>query len=105
IQTGSIALLSFIIGDYMAQMYSFGEFSSVIYAALVVVLLTGINITGVHAGAGVQRFLIVLEVIGILIILGAAFLFTPTEAVATASNVTGNGTSMGLAMVFVLLTF
>jgi basic amino acid/polyamine antiporter, APA family len=105
IQTGSIALLSFIIGDYMAQIYSFGELSSVIYAALVVVVLTGINIIGVSAGTGVQRFLIVLEVVGILIILGAAFLFTPGEAAATTSNVTGNGTAMGLAMVFVLLTF
>ncbi|MBF8964666.1 amino acid permease [Pontibacter sp. FD36] len=105
IQTGSIALLSFIIGDYMAQIYSIGELSSVIYAGLVVVLLTTINIVGVSFGTGVQRFLIILEVLGILIVLGAAFLFTPDEAVAAGNAGTGNGTSMGLAMVFVLLTF
>ncbi|MBX0331620.1 amino acid permease [Pontibacter sp. HSC-14F20] len=107
IQTGSIALLSFIIGDYMAQLYSIGEFSSVLYAALVVVILTTINIIGVSFGTGVQRFLIILEVLGILIVLGAAFLFTPNEtATVTSTAATGNGTtSMGLAMVFVLLTF
>lgn len=105
IQTGSIALLSFIIGDYMAQLYSFGAYSSVLYAALVVVVLTAINIIGVSFGAGVQRFLLILEVLGILIILGAAFLFTPNEAVAAGNAGTGNGTAMGLAMVFVLLTF
>ncbi|SIT75629.1 APC family permease [Pontibacter indicus] len=106
IQTGSIALLSFIIGDYMAQIYSFGEFSSVLYAALVVVVLTAINIVGVSLGAGAQRFLLLLEVLGIGIVLVAAFLFTPTETAAAASNAaTGNGTAMGLAMVFVLLTF
>lgn len=106
IQTGSIALLSFIIGDYMAQLYSFGEFSSVLYAALVIVLLTAINIAGVSFGTGVQRLLIILEVLGILIILVAAFLFTPTETAEAAGTTTsGNATSMGLAMVFVLLTF
>ena len=106
IQTGSIALLSFIIGDYLAQIYSFGEFSSVLYAAVVVVLLTAINIVGVSFGTGVQRFLMILQVLGIIIVLVAAFLFTPAEtAVATSNTGTGNGTSMGLAMVFVLLTF
>src|SRR5690554_1290392 len=32
VQTGSIALLSFIIGDYVTQVYSLGTHSSVIYA-------------------------------------------------------------------------
>ncbi|MDO6391033.1 amino acid permease [Pontibacter sp. BT731] len=105
IQTGSIALLSFIIGDYMAQIYSIGEFSSVLYAALVVISLTAINIMGVSFGAGVQNFLLILEVLGILIVLVAAFLFAPNEPAAAATVATGNGTSMGLAMVFVLLTF
>src|SRR5690606_20726405 len=35
IQTGSIALLAFIFGDYAAQIYSLGEHSSVIYAPLI----------------------------------------------------------------------
>lgn len=105
IQTGSIALLSFIIGDYLAQIYSFGEFTSVFYAALVVISLTAINIVGVTFGAGTQRLLTILEILGILFILAASFLFAPDAAATAAPASSGGTTSLGLAMVFVLLTF
>ncbi|WP_255702749.1 amino acid permease [Antarcticibacterium sp. 1MA-6-2] len=51
IQTGSIALLSFIFGDYATQIYSLGEFSSVLYAGIIVILLTAVNIIGISIGA------------------------------------------------------
>ena len=108
IQTGSIALLAFIFGDYASQIYSFGEYSSVIYAAMVVVLLTGINIAGLILGTWTQKVLTIVEVLGILLIIIAGFFFVPDTAVGggapqiTASGQTG---SLGLAMVFVLLTF
>ncbi|WP_187261952.1 APC family permease [Pontibacter beigongshangensis] len=107
IQTGSIALLAFIIGDYVAQIYSFGQFSSVVYAALVVVVLTGINIIGVKSGAATQKLLIVLEIIGILLIVVAGLFFAPDPATgaAVAPEASASGNSLGLAMVFVLLTF
>ena len=47
IQTGSIAILAYIVGDYLTQLLSLGAFSSAIYATSVVVLLTIINIVGV----------------------------------------------------------
>ncbi|WP_299823767.1 amino acid permease [uncultured Pontibacter sp.] len=107
IQTGSIALLSFIVGDYAAQIYSIGEYTSVIYAGVVVVILTGINIVGVTFGAGTQKLLTTVEVLGILLIVVAGFFFAPPEASATASlpTIAAPSTSLGLAMVFVLLTF
>src|SRR5699024_12055288 len=40
IQTGSIALLAYIVGDYIAQLQSVGSYSSAIYVGFVVVLLT-----------------------------------------------------------------
>lgn len=52
IQTGSIALLAFIVGDYMSELFSLGRFSSSIYATLVVVGLTLVNIIGAHVGTG-----------------------------------------------------
>ncbi|RDV11977.1 amino acid permease [Pontibacter diazotrophicus] len=104
IQTGSIALLAFIIGDYLAQIYSMGEYTSALYAVLVVVALTGINILGVSVGTGAQKLLITLEVLGILIILLAGFFFAPAEA-ATTEPASEQSNSLGLAMVFVLLTF
>ncbi|GAA4424368.1 amino acid permease [Pontibacter saemangeumensis] len=106
IQTGSIALLSFIIGDYLAQIFSIGEFTSAIYAALVVVALTGVNILGVSVGTATQKLLVALEVLGILIILVAGIFFAPAEpAVPATAPASGEGHSLGLAMVFVLLTF
>lgn len=104
IQTGSIALLAFIIGDYLAQIYSFDAYTSALYAVLVVITLTGINILGVSAGTAAQKLLIALETLGILLILVAAFLF-PSAAEAPSVAPSTQTPSLGLAMVFVLLTF
>lgn len=107
IQTGSIALLAFIFGDYASRIWNLGEFSSVIYAALVVISLTFINILGIRLGTGTQKFLTSLEVAGLLMIIVAGFFFTPEAAVSEvpASASSGGGSSAGLAMVVVLLTF
>src|SRR5690606_27125497 len=43
IQTGSVAILSFIFGDYATQLYSLGPYSPMIYAGLVIAVLTLIN--------------------------------------------------------------
>ncbi|TCK84962.1 APC family permease [Albibacterium bauzanense] len=108
IQTGSIALLAYIFGDYFSQIHSLGEFSSVIYAALVVIVLTAINITGIRLGTGTQKLFTVAEVAGVLLIAAAGLIFAP-EVIETAPPVmdasTSSGNFIGLAMVFVLLTF
>lgn len=107
IQTGSIALLAFIFGDYATQIYSLGEFSPVIYAGSVVLTLTAINIIGIHMGAQTQKLLTTLEVLGILIIIIVGLFFVPAAEEVSFSfvPVTADGNSLGLAMVFVLLTF
>ncbi|MGH9943766.1 MAG: APC family permease [Pyrinomonadaceae bacterium] len=111
IQTGSIALLAFIFGDYVSQIYHLGEYSSVIYAACAVVGLTGVNVAGLSFGTGTQKLLTTVEVLGVLLIIVAGFFFAPAVAVetgmvvATATTATNANTSFGLTMVFVLLTF
>lgn len=107
IQTGSIALLAFIFGDYITQIYDLGPFSSVIYAGIIVILLTAVNILGIHAGAGTQKFLTTIEIIGIMIIVGVGLFLVPEAPGVSYSFVpeTGGENSYGLAMVFVLLTF
>ncbi len=107
IQTGSIALLSFIFADYATQIYSLGEFSSVLYAGIIVSFLTLVNILGIHTGAGAQKLLTTLEVLGILIIIIVGLFFVPNASDVSFSfvPVLESGNSFGLAMVFVLLTF
>jgi len=107
VQSGSIALLAFIFGDYASQLFELGAFSSVIYAAGAIVGLTVINILGVKMGSGAQKLLTTIEVIGILMVVVAGMFFSsrPIEFTAVTGEGTVTGTSFGLAMVFVLLTF
>ncbi len=108
IQTGSVAILAFVFGDYVTQLYNLGEFSPMIYAALVISLMTVINIIGIQFGAGAQKLLTTLQLIGILTIIVAGFFFALAETAAAAPAATTSGSSsvsIGLAMVFVLLTF
>lgn len=105
IQTGSIALLSYIFGDYVSQVYNLGEYSSVIYAFTIVILLTGINILGIRLGTGTQKLLTAVEVSGTLMIIIAGLFFAPATQAPESTVSSGSGYSSGLAMVFVLLTF
>ncbi|NEU08031.1 amino acid permease [Flavihumibacter sp. R14] len=107
IQTGSIALLAFIFGDYASRIFSLGEHSSVIYAALVVISLTAINIMGITFGTGVQKILTSVEVLGVVLIILAGFFLKGEAVTASNSAIAGEDgkTFSGLAMVVVLLTF
>lgn len=107
IQTGSIALLAFIFGDYVTQVYSLGEYSSVIYAALVVISLTLVNVLGIKFGTGAQKLFTSVEVGGILLIILAGLFLAPDAVPETTGGgaSTDGVSSMGLAMVIVLLTF
>src|SRR5690606_41997650 len=108
IQTGSIALLAYIIGDYLAQLYSIGPYSSPIFAAVIVALLTGVNIVGITIGTGTQKLLFALEFAGILCVILVGFFLEPSAtALEDLSSITSaeRSPAIGLAMVFVLLTF
>ncbi|HEX2493924.1 MAG TPA: amino acid permease [Steroidobacter sp.] len=104
ITTGSIALLGFILGDYLSRLYSFGRFSSAIYATLAVVLLTTINLIGLRGSSRMQNALAVLEIAGVLFVAAAGTTLSPTPVEDAPSTEHGAG-AFGLAMVFVLLTY
>jgi len=102
IQTGSIALLAFIFGDYATQLFDLGPLSSTWYGLIVVLAVTALNWAGVRFGAGVQNWLTVVEVLGVVLVIVAGLLLAP--ATVPDRGVAGE-TSFGLMMVFVLLTF
>lgn len=103
IQTGSIALLAFVVGDYMSQVFSLGAASAAFYAALSVVVLTLINWLGIRQGAAAQLWLTVLEIGGVILIIIAGLLLAPGDTTVAAPA--GGDSAMGLILVFVLLTF
>ncbi len=107
INTGSIALLAFVFGDYFSTLVPLGTHSSAIWALIVVLMLTMVNIAGIHASTGLQMLLLVLEVLGLLAVAVAGLFFGDPAAPATLSwfEKTPGAGALGLCLVFVLLTF
>ncbi len=106
VATGSIALLAFVFGDYCAQILPIaGDEGPTLYAAAVVVLMTGINYLGTRQSATAQNWFTSVEVLGLVVIVVAAILgpgAPPAPAAAPAAFSFGG---FGFAMVMVLLTF
>jgi len=107
IQTGSVALLAFVFGDYASQLVRLGEYSPSVYAALVVVALTGLNVAGVRQGTRTQNLLTAVEVLSLLTVIVAGLALTaPDASPAPPPAAQGApGATLGLALVFVLLTY
>jgi APA family basic amino acid/polyamine antiporter len=125
IQTGSIAVLAYIFGDHLSQVVSLGTYSSVLYAAFIVIVLTGINIAGIRMSTIAQKVFTSTEVAGALLVVVVGLFIAPAsaelETLSAAAVVDGTlsvepamaispappeaGSFLGLAMVFVLLTF
>lgn len=102
IQTGSIALLAYVYGDYASALVPLGPWSPSIHAAAAVVAITAINWAGVAFGCRVQRWLTLLEIAGLTLVIVAGLFVTPDAPPAPGGG--GEG-ALGLALVFVLLTY
>lgn len=121
IQTGAIAAVAFIFGDYAQVLVPMGEHGPAIYAAVVVALLTVLNVLGSTESRRVQWVLTVVSVLALIamavggLLLGDGGAATATTAAATeGSAVSGPAASLslrelagmlGMGMVFVLLTY
>lgn len=133
-QTGSIALLGYVFGDYATELVPLGPYSPAIYAAAVIVAFTAINALGIRQGARTQAVFTTVEVLGIVAMsivglwfgangfgdVGVATAFAAENAgaaagagdtIASASADAGeapnaaSSASLGLALVFVMLTY
>lgn len=106
INTGSIALLAFVFGDYMTKAINLGPYSSAIWAIGVVVVLTLINLIGISATSWVQSLLTLIEVTGLILVAIAGFYISGDAPASPALFSSTPSLGMfGLAMVFVLLTY
>lgn len=111
IHTGSMALLAFVFGDYLAQVVDLspwlGPHASAVLAAGLIVLLTVLNLLGVQVGLGTQLGLMVV-VLGGLLLLGAggASMALAGAPPMTALQVVDPARhDWGTAMVFVFLAY
>jgi len=107
INTGSIALLAFVFGDYFASALGIkSATSSNALAFAVVVALTALNIVGLRITAHTQNWMTAGLVLGLIALVVAGVVAPPLDASLpqpfSASPAPG---LLGLAMVFVLLTY
>lgn len=110
IVAGSIAVFAYLFGDYMSRVVNLGAYSSAIWAAIVVGVLTIVNYLGIREGKATQNVFTVLEVSGLVLIVVAGLLLAPTPAapVAAAPGAGGPwymGAGVATAMLFVLFTY
>jgi amino acid transporter len=103
IQTGAIAAVAFVFGDYASEILRLGSSSSAIYAALGVIALTALNVAGTVESKGMQKVMQILLFAGLafLVVVGLMAAGGPAKPAAASAG----GGSFGLAMIFVLLTF
>jgi basic amino acid/polyamine antiporter, APA family len=105
IQTGSIALLAFVFGDYASQLLRLGEYSSAIYASIAIALLTTLNALGIQQGKWTQNLLTTAKILGLLLVIAVGIFLATAQPVITSTAPTSQTSTFGLAMVFVLLTY
>lgn len=105
IQTGFIAMVSFIIGDYASEIFRLGRFSTSIYAALMIVLLTAVNIAGLQRGKLTQKILVGGIISGLITVSAIGLLTGTPQPVIPEGNILPEQRELGKAMIFVLLTY
>jgi amino acid transporter len=107
IQTGAIAAIAFVVGDYASELWSLGPKGSAVYAAVAVIAITLLNIAGTTQTKWVQNALTAALALGILAVIVAGLVFAPAAAAPVAEAVPAKSGPpfSGLALIFILLTY
>jgi amino acid transporter len=102
IQTGAIAAVAFVFGDYASEILRLGAHSSAIWAAIAVAALTLLNVAGTLQSKVLQKVMEIVLVTSLVVFAVAAIAVGGAPQPAAAS---GGGGSFGFAMIFVLLAY
>ncbi len=103
-QTGSIAMLAFVFGDYASQLLPLGSLGPSLYAASATAGLTLLNLLGARQGTRTQNVLTGAKILGVLLVVVAGLAVVPPAADPPAPTQPSYD-AFGLAMIFVLLTY
>jgi amino acid transporter len=103
IQTGAIAAVAFVFGEYASQIVSLGANSTALWAALGVVALTALNFAGTLQSKLLQKAMEILLITALAAI--AIGGIATGGAPAQPAQGQGGGGMFALMMIFVLYTF
>src|SRR5437588_4515710 len=101
IQTGAIAAVAFVFGDYASEIFSLGKHSSAIWAAAATLVLTALNLVGTLQSKALQKVMETVLITGMVLFSVAAIAIGGTPKPASG----GGSGSFGFAMIFVLLAY
>jgi amino acid transporter len=102
IQTGAIAAVAFVLGDYASQILPLGAASPAIWAAIAVALLTLLNVAGTLQSKTLQK---VMEMLLIFSLVAVSIGGIVKGAGPRAAPAASGGGSFALMMIFVLYTY
>jgi len=107
VQTGAIAAIAFVFGDYASQLLPLGEKGSVIYALMAVIAVTVLNLAGTRESKTVQTVLTSALALAMFAVILAGFLHggVPVAAPAPAPAESTAPLFSQLALIFILLTY
>ena len=106
IQTGAIAGVAFVLGDYAAQLLPLGPYGPALYAAIAIIVFTGVNVIGTIQGKKLQIAMTCTQISAIGAIIAFGLLGAPDAPPLPSLTALPEGTAaLGLAMIFVLLTY
>lgn len=104
VQTGAIAAIAFVFGDYATKLLVLGTHSASIYALLVVAGVTALNVAGTRESKLLQNSLTVMLAVAIVVVIVTGF----TMAGEAPERVVEQGSGppfTQLALIFILLTY
>jgi len=102
IQTGAIAAVAFVFGEYASEIVRLGDQSAAVYAAISVVALTLLNLAGTLQSKTLQKVMEIALIAGLLFLAVAGMVVGSTPKPAAAGS--GGGDFL-FAMMFVFFTF
>ncbi|KOR08842.1 amino acid permease [Stutzerimonas stutzeri] len=105
IQTGAIAAVAFIYGDYAQRLMPLGDHGGTLHALLSVALLTTLNVCGTRESKRVQIALSSLTLVAVIGVMLAGLLSSGPSSPAAIEPRDGGLGMLGMGMVFVLLTY
>jgi amino acid transporter len=104
--TGSIAVHAFIFGEYATRILSLGPHSASLYALVLVVLLTALNVAGLRESSRAQNVVTLLLLAGMGLVIVSGFM-APAAAAPAPAPVSGMPDTLvlGQALIFVLFAY